>query len=82
MKRRGEFSVFPINANNDGFCVNDRDLNKCSAKQRSYIYGLLSKAHMTIEDLFDEFEYDYDEASEMTYKEASECIDYLKDIVY
>lgn len=82
MARRGEFSVFPINEDNEGYCVNDGDLNRCSGKQRSYIYGLLYKAHMDIQELFDIFGFEYEEAKEMTYKDASKCIDYLKDIIY
>lgn len=76
---RGVFNAFPTNYTNDGFCVNDRDLNKCSGKQRSYIYGLLDKTSMNLYDLFNHFDYDYQNAKDMTYQEASECIDYLKE---
>lgn len=74
---KNDFSVFP---KSDGrfYNVNDRDLNRCTAKQRAYIYGLLDKAQMSDDDLIDDLGLYCDSVKEFTVSNAKEAIDYLK----
>lgn len=81
MVDRGDFSIFPVNEENEGFNVSDYDLKKCTGRQRSYIYGLLDKANMELHELFADLGYDYESARDLTINEAGECINRLKDIL-
>ena len=62
------------------YCVNDRDLNKCTSRQRAYIHGLLDKANISEDELFAYLMFsDHETLKDLTIEEAGEAIDYLKD---
>lgn len=61
------------------YTVNDRDLNRCTPKQRAYIRGLMQKAHIDSEyELICTLGLDCESLKEFTTENASEAIDYLK----
>lgn len=61
------------------YTVNDRDLNRCTPRQRAYIRGLMEKANMYELDLIYALGLDCEDLKEFTIENASEAIDYLKD---
>jgi len=78
---RNLFNAFPTLEQyeaDEHYCVNDRDLNKCTGKQRAYIHGLLDKAHMDEEELFQSLGIDAETLKDFTIENAGEAIDYLK----
>lgn len=75
---KGNFSVFP-EANPAFYTVNDRDLNRCTARQRAYIYGLLDKAQMSDDDLIEALGLYCNSVKEFSIDNAKHAIDYLKE---
>ena len=78
---RQAFNAFPKidDEMDEHYNVNDRDLRKCTPKQRAYIHGLLDKAHMDEEELFQSLGVDCESLRDLTNDEAGEAIDFLKD---
>lgn len=61
------------------YTVNDRDLSRCTPKQRAYIRGLMDKVRIEEYELICELGLDCEELKDFTIQNASEAIDYLKD---
>lgn len=60
--------------------VNNYDIPMNTPKQRAFIHGLLDKVNMSESDLFWELDFDVDSLKDLTLKQASEAIEYLKEI--
>lgn len=78
MKYDSRFNYFPKDG--DEFTsATARDLGRCSGAQRSYIHSLLDKNNMDEDEILRDFQhYEYDSLRDLTSKEASEIINYLK----
>lgn len=88
MDERDNFGDFPAEALDDIDFILDGKTNRCTAKQRQFIYSMLNEIGMTQEEavqeigkgfLADEFE---NPIKEITLDEASELIEFLKPIYY
>lgn len=64
---------------NEYYTFNDRDLNRCTPKQRSYIRGLLDKARMDEYELLCSLGVDCETIKELTIENAGAAINYLKE---
>lgn len=79
---RRHFWAFPKGDHSEFFELSSHDLPRCTAKQRSYIYGLLNKAQLSDDDLVERINPYCESVKDFTPKEASEAIDYLKQLVW
>ena len=80
--RKADVRVFPKlspSEMEEFYTVNDRDLNRCTPKQRAYIRGLMSKANVDEYELICSLGLDCESLKEFTVSNASEAIDYLKE---
>ena len=80
--RKDDVRVFPKlspSEIDEFYTVNDRDLNRCTPRQRAYIRGLMEKANINEYELICSLGLDCEELKEFTLENASEAIDYLKD---
>lgn len=75
------FSAFPKGDHSEFFELNSYDIPRCSPKQRSYIYGLLTKAQMHDDELIEMINPYCDSVRDFTPKDASKAIDYLRKLV-
>ena len=80
--RKNDFSAFRDTCDDVSLniSVNNFDIPMSTGKQRSFIHGLLDKVNMSEEDLYWELGFEVDEMKELTLKQASEAIEYLKEI--
>ena len=80
--RKEDVRVFPKlspSEIDEFYTVNDRDLNRCTSRQRAYIRGLMEKVNINEYELICSLGLDCEELKEFTLENASEAIDYLKD---
>lgn len=80
--RKEDVRVFPKlspSEIDEFYTVNDRDLNRCTPRQRAYIRGLMEKANIDEYELICSLGLDCEKLKEFTIENASEAIDYLKD---
>lgn len=80
--RKNDFSAFRDTCDDVSLniSVNNYDIPMSTGKQRAFIHGLLDKVNMSEEDLYWELGFEVDEMKELTLKQASEAIEYLKEI--
>lgn len=88
MDKRDDFEDFPVEELDDIDFMLEGKTNRCTAKQRQYIYSMLDEVGMSQRDILeeigkgflaDEFESPIKEA---TLDEASELIEILKPLYY
>lgn len=80
--RKSDVRVFPKlspSEIDEFYTINNRDLNRCTPKQRAYIRGLMDKAGVDEYELICSLGLDCEELKEFTLENASEAIDYLKE---
>lgn len=79
---RNDVRVFPKLSQaqlEEFYTVNDRDLNRCTSKQRAYIRGLMDKARIDEYELLCSLGVDCESIKELTIENAGEAINYLKE---
>lgn len=79
---RNDVRVFPKLSQaqlEEFYTVNDRDLNRCTPKQRAYIRGLMDKAKIDEYELLCSLGVDCESIQELTIENAGEAINYLKE---
>lgn len=88
MSERNNFDDFPVEELDDIDFILEGKANRCTAKQRQYIYSMLDEIGMTQREavieigkgfLADEFD---SPIKEISLDEASELIEYLKPLFY
>lgn len=79
---RRQFTVFPKGEHEEFFTLNSSDILRCTARQRSYIYGLLEKAQMHDDELTEVINPLCSSVKDFSPKDASSAISYLKEILY
>lgn len=77
-----QFSVFynTSNETSEGVDVSNYDVPMSTGKQRAFIHGLLNKVNMDEQDLYLDLGFDIISMKDMTSRQASEAIEYLKEI--